>query len=325
MQYAEYVKYDGLGLAELVRHKEVHPSELVEAAIARAQAVNPSLNFMVFADLERARTAAKHGVATGAFAGVPMFLKDILAFADGMPTRQGSRFIPAVPSKQDSILTTRFRRAGFVPLGKTNVPEFGMVPTTESKLYGPARNPFDLERSTGGSSGGSAAAVAAGVVPVAHANDGGGSIRIPSANCGLVGLKPSDGRMNDGDPNPDPLTLGVQGCVSRTVRDTAAFFAACEMQSGGRFPPVGLVTGPGTKKLKVGLITKGFAGNEAQTEVAAIVRATAKLMESLGHTIVETAWPTTATFQDDFLAYWSLGAANDMAEASKMLGKPVDE
>jgi amidase len=167
--------------------------------------------------------------------------------------------------------------------------------------------------------------VAAGVVPIAHANDGGGSIRFPSANCGLVGLKPSDGRMNDGDPNPDPLNLGVQGCVSRTVRDTAAFFAACEMQSGGRFPAVGLVTGPGAKRLKAGLITKGFAGNEAETEVAAIVRAAAKLMEGMKHTIAETNWPTASTFQDDFLSYWSLGAANDMAEAEKMIGKRVDE
>src|SRR5579862_6961470 len=189
MQFSEYAKHDGLGLAELVQRRQVHPRELVETAITRAESVNPSLNFMVFADFDRARDTAKDAAATGSFAGVPMFLKDILAFAKGMPTRQGSRFIPAVPFRQDSVLTSRFRNAGFIPLGKTNVPEFGLVPTTESKLHGPACNPFALERSTGGSSGGSAAAVAAGVVPVAHANDGGGSIRVPASCCGLVGLK----------------------------------------------------------------------------------------------------------------------------------------
>src|SRR5579859_3415181 len=136
MQFAEYAKYDGLGLADLVRQKAVHPRELVDFAIARSEAVNPSLNFMVFADFERARAAAANAGSAGPFAGVPMFLKDILAFADGMPTRQGSRFVPSAPWPRDSVLTTRFRKAGFVPLGKTNVPEFGMVPTTESKLYG---------------------------------------------------------------------------------------------------------------------------------------------------------------------------------------------
>jgi amidase len=167
--------------------------------------------------------------------------------------------------------------------------------------------------------------VAAGVVPIAHANDGGGSIRFPAANCGLVGLKPSDGRMNDGDLNPAPLSLGVQGCVSRTVRDTAAFFAACEAQTGGRYAPVGLVTGPGAKRVKAGVLTKGFHGNEAETEVAAIVRAAAKLMEGLGHSIAETNWPTGPTFQDDFLAYWSLGAAADMKSFQEMTSKAPDE
>src|SRR5438105_6547077 len=148
MQYSEYVRFDALGLGELVRRKEVHPVELLETAIARAEAVNSSLNFMLFADFERARASAQQAVPAGAFAGVPMFLKDIFASAEGMPTRQGTRFIPAVPSNHDSVVTARFRKAGLIPLGKTNVPEFGMVPTTESKLYGPARNPFDLERST---------------------------------------------------------------------------------------------------------------------------------------------------------------------------------
>ena len=134
----------------------------------------------------------------GPFAGVPFFLKDIFALAEGMPTRQAAAFMPPIPSDHDSLLTKRFREAGLIPLGKTNVPEFGLVPTTESRLYGPCRNPWNTAHSTGGSSGGSAALVAAGAVPLAHANDGGGSIRIPASCCGLVGLKPTRGRCSFG-------------------------------------------------------------------------------------------------------------------------------
>src|SRR5262249_35895894 len=172
------------------------PSELIDEAIARATRVNPKLNAVVFEDYERARKTAKGKLPKGPFTGVPFFLKDIFAHAEGMPTRQASRFFPTTPSPYDSLITARFKRSGLVPLGKTNVPEFGLVPTTESRLYGPARNPWNLSRSTGGSSGGSAALVAAGVVPLAHANDGGGSIRIPASCCGLVGLKPSRGRIS---------------------------------------------------------------------------------------------------------------------------------
>ena len=193
MGFAEYANYDGLGLAELVKKKEVKPAELVEAAIERIERHNPQLNAVVFKayDEARARAAAK---LSGVFAGVPMMLKDILGDRRGWPTRSGSRFVPATPSQFDATLVARFEAAGLVPLGKTSVPEFGIVPFTEPKLYGPARNPWKLDHSTGGSSGGSAAAVAAGIVPLAHANDGGGSIRIPASCCGLVGLKPTRGR-----------------------------------------------------------------------------------------------------------------------------------
>src|SRR5277367_2347948 len=196
MAIADYAKYDGLGLAELVAKKKVKPIELVDEAIARSERLNPKLNFLVFKAYEQARDAAKGKVSKGAFAGVPFFLKDIFAYAKGMPTRQASRFIPAIPSDRDSVLTARFKAAGLIPLGKTNVPEFGLVPTTESRLYGAAHNPWNLDHSTGGSSGGSAAAVAAGIVPLAHANDGGGSIRIPASCCGLVGLKTTRGRIS---------------------------------------------------------------------------------------------------------------------------------
>ena len=193
MGFGEYSNYDGLGLAELVKKKEIKPAELVEAALERIERHNPQLNAVVFKAYDEARAMAKSDLG-GPFAGVPMLLKDILGVKKGWPNRDGSRFVPAVPSPFDSTLVVRFQAAGLIPLGKTNVPEFGALPITEPRLYGPARNPWNLGHSTGGSSGGSAAAVAAGIVPLAHANDGGGSIRIPASCCGLVGLKPTRGR-----------------------------------------------------------------------------------------------------------------------------------
>src|SRR6516225_9538029 len=164
---------------------------------------------------------------SGPFAGVPMLLKDILADKKCWPTPRGSRFVPATPSPFDATLVSRFEAAGLIPLGKTNVPEFGIVPLTEPKLYGPARNPWNLSHSTGGSSGGSAAAVAAGIVPLAHANDGGGSIRIPASCCGLVGLKPTRGRNPLGPMIGDVMGgLVAEHVVSRSVRDTAAVLDA---------------------------------------------------------------------------------------------------
>ena len=168
MGFAEYSNYDGLGLAELVKKKKVKAAELVEAAIEHIERHNAQLNAVVFKAYDEARAKATAKLS-GAFAGVPMLLKDILGAKKGWPTRQGSRFLPAAPSPFDATLVARFEAAGLIPLGKTNVPEFGLLPLTEPKLYGPARNPWNLDHSTGGSSGGSAAAVAAGIVPLAHA------------------------------------------------------------------------------------------------------------------------------------------------------------
>jgi amidase len=315
---------DATETAAMIKRGDITAAEAVEAAIKRAEAIQPQINFMVADTFAMARARAKAPL-TGPLAGVPFLVKDLNS-VKGVPTRLGSRATAnQPPAEKDSDIAATMFAAGVVSIGKSSTPENGYLPTTEPLAFGPTRNPWNIGHSSGGSSGGSAAAVAAGVVPIAHANDGGGSIRFPAANCGLVGLKPSDGRMNDGDLNPDPLSLGVQGCVSRTVRDTAAFLAACEAQSGGRYAPVGLVTGPGAKRVKVGVLTKGFGGYEAETEVAAIVRAAAKLMEGLGHTLAETNWPTGPTFGDDFLAYWSLGAAADMKSFEEMNGKAPDE
>jgi amidase len=315
---------DATELAAMIKRGDITAAEAVEAAIKRADTIQPQINFLVTDTYAMARERVKEPLS-GVFAGVPFLVKD-LNNVKGVKTRLGMRVTENQPpaDHNSEIVDTMFA-SGVVCIGKSAAPENGYLPTTEPLAFPPTRNPWNTGYSSGGSSGGSAAAVAAGVVPIAHANDGGGSIRFPAANCGLVGLKPSNGRMNDGDLKPGPLSLGVQGCVSRTVRDTAAFFAACEVASGGVYPPVGLVSAPGAKRLKAGLITKGFAGNEADPEVAAIVRAAAKLMEGMGHTIVETSWPTAATFQDDFLSFWSLGAAADMKEAAEMLGRPVDE
>jgi amidase len=224
MDFDTYREKDALALGELVRRGEASALELLETAITRAEAVNPKINAVIYCAYEQARATARSFKSDSQpFAGVPLLLKDITVYCAGMPTRSGSSFLPDKLAAADSYIVERFRRAGFIPFAKTNVPEFGLPPVTESKLYGPARNPWDVNRTPGGSSGGSAAAVAAGVVPVAHASDGGGSIRIPAACCGLVGLKPTRGRNSLGPEIGDLMNgLVTEGVVSRTVRDTAA-------------------------------------------------------------------------------------------------------
>ena len=229
---------------------------------------------------------------------MPFLIKDLDDVA-GVVTRYGSASTASAPPAEKARHLRRATfTAGLICIGKSAAPENGYLPTTEPLGFPPSKNPWDTTRSTAGSSGGAAAATAAGVVPMAHANDGGGSIRFPAANNGLVGLKPSRGRMIDEQPGARPLDIAVQGVVSHTVRDTAGFFAATEATGGAAvFPPVGLVTGPGAKRLKVGVLTKGFAGFEAEAEVAAALHATAKLLEGLGHTITgTTTWPTAASF-----------------------------
>jgi amidase len=314
MSFTEYANYDGIGLGELVSQKDISAAELVEEAISRAEAVNPKLNAIVFRDYDRARASANGNVPQGPFAGVPFFLKDIFAFAAGMPTRQASRFFPPFPSDHDSLLTARFRQAGLIPLGKTNVPEFGLVPTTESKLYGPAHNPWGLEHSTGGSSGGSAALVAAGVVPLAHANDGGGSIRIPASCCGLVGLKPTRGRISNA-PDFGELVdgLAIDLVVSRSVRDTAAALDAVAGNIQGDpywSPPQpeswfdALSSAP--KRLRIAYSTKKLDGTSLHPDCVAAVEAAARLCAAQGH-IVEEATPDLdqGMLIPAFMALWS--------------------
>jgi amidase len=332
MAFAEYEKHDALGLAELVKAKKVTALELVDEAIARTEKLNPKLNAIIFKAFDQARDAAKSAKPEGVFAGVPTLLKDMRGGAKGMPTRMGSRFMPAIPADHDATLTARFKAAGLIPLGKTNVPEFGILPTTESKLYGPAHNPYDLTRSTGGSSGGSAASVAARVVPIAHATDGGGSIRIPASANGLVGLKVSRGRITQGPDASDSMSgLSVDHVVSRTVRDCAAALdIGCPPDYGDPYfalaPEGSYLEGHARKpkRLKIAVTFQMLNGHAHHADVLEAVKKTAKLCESLGHTVEEATPPLNSEETTPaFLTLWSSNTALGVDRLSKMLNKPV--
>src|SRR5438067_4673956 len=223
---AEVAALDAIGQAELVRRREVMPKELVTWAIERIEHLNPQLNAVVTLMFDQALAAAQLG-CSGPFAGVPYLLKDLAAETAGVRFTEGSRFLRGYVSRYDSELVRRLRRAGLVIVGKANTPEFGLVPTCEPVLFGPTRNPWDVTRSTSGSSGGSAAAVASGMVPAAHANDLGGSIRYPASACGLFGLKPTRGRNPLGPEYGDAVSgWAVEHALTRSVRDSAAILEA---------------------------------------------------------------------------------------------------
>lgn len=329
MKFAEYRSFDGLGLAELVRHRDVSAAELVEIAIARAEASNADLNFLVYRDFERARAAAERP-RDGIFAGVPFLLKDILGLAEGMPTRQGARFIPPIPFPRDSLLTQKFKTAGLIPLGKTNVPEYGLLPTTESRLYGPAHNPFDLTLSTGGSSGGSAAAVAAGVVPLAHANDGGGSIRIPASCCGLVGLKPTRARVSLAPDLGEAVDgLAIDFVLSRSVRDTAAVLdiAAGNVPGDPYWAPPApeswlAASAEKPRRLRIGFSLRKIDGGALHSDCRAAVEFAVRFCADLGHTVDEAA-PAfdVSVLVPSFLALWTANLAAAIDFTARVTGQ----
>jgi amidase len=325
----DYSAHDGLALAALVRDGKVRAEELVEAAAERIEKFNPKLNAVVHKtyDAARAKAKTKHH---GPFGGVPFLLKDIGGAQKGVPTRQGSAFLPDMPSPHDSYLTEKFEASGLVSLGKTNVPEFGLVPVTESTLYGPARNPWNPSHTPGGSSGGSAAAVAAGIVPLAHANDGGGSIRIPAACCGLVGLKPTRGRISLG-PDLGEIGGGLvnEGVVSRTVRDTAAALDATAGYMPGDphiapLPPMpyakAVHESPG--RLRIAFATKDLSGRPFPAEIQAAVLHAARLAEAQGHHIVEASPPIhIETLSMAFMPIWASGVAMLLDGMAMLTGK----
>jgi len=328
--FLEYPKYDGLGLAELVRKKEVQPTELVEEAIRRIEALNPRLNAVIHKMYEYARRAAQGPLPEGPFSGVPFLLKDLVATCADEPIRKGSRFFASYVADRDTELVTRFKAAGLIIVGKTNVPEFGLAPVTEPELFGPCKNPWNLTRTPGGSSGGSAAAVAARMVPIAHGNDGGGSIRAPASCCGLFGLKPSRGRVPTG-PDIMDIWLGfaAEHVLTRSVRDSAAVLDATAGPDVGASyyapPPdrpflkeVG--TSPG--KLRIAFTSKPFMGSSVHEDCLKGLEATAKLLEELGHEVVEAAPEIDGqAFATAFVKAVSGEVRDDIDRGEKLVGR----
>src|SRR5205807_2664545 len=280
------------------REKSVRSIELVEAAIARIGSLNPKLNAVVTPMFDRARAEASVALADGPFTGVPFLLKDLVAEYAGVRFTEGSAFLDGhYTPESDSELTRRLRRAGLVVIGKTNTPELGILPTTEPRLFGPTRNPWNLGRTPGGSSGGSAAAVAAGLVAMAHANDGGGSIRIPASCCGLFGLKPTRGRNPLGPIYGDIFSgLVVEHGLTRSVRDSAALLDATAGPDLGDPYSVPSPARPfleeveaAPDQLRIGFSIRTPLGTELHPDCVAAVRDAAALCESLGHEVVEAA------------------------------------
>jgi amidase len=296
--------HDGIALAALIRAREVSRREVVEAALLRADKVDGALHAVQVLDADRALRAP---VRPGPFSGVPTFVKDNTDLA-GYPTNHGSEAFVATAATRDAPFARTLLGAGLVPLGKSRLPEFGFNASTEFMTQDPVRNPWDTNYSAGASSGGSAALVAAGVVPLAHANDGGGSIRIPAAACGLVGLKPTRGRFVPGPTERVlPVNLVGEGVVSRTVRDTAHFFAHAEQVRRARgLPPVGLVEGPAERRMRIGLVIDSVTGVPTDEQTRAAITATADLLSGLGHEVVEMTPPMDQQFADDFVLYWGL-------------------
>jgi amidase len=327
---------DATDQADLVSSGAVSPVELVEAAIERIERLDPPLNAVVIRWFDQALdTAADPALPDGPFRGVPMLLKDLWAHAAGHPLTNGN---PALAQERpisafDTTLVARYRAAGFVLAGRTNSPELGSLPVTEPIAYGPTCNPWDTSRSPGGSSGGAAAAVATGMVPLAHASDGGGSIRIPASCCGLVGLKPSQGRISFG-PNRAENNLGVEHCVSRSVRDTARLLDATHGPGVGDsitapppLRPFADEVGADPGRLRIGLLDHEPRGGHLHADCVEAVRAAATMLEGLGHHL-EPGFPapmSDPTMTQRFSALWATNMAMGIATMGEQIGRELTE
>jgi Asp-tRNA(Asn)/Glu-tRNA(Gln) amidotransferase A subunit family amidase len=291
----DYEKHDALGLAELVRTRQVRAEELLDAAAARTQALNLRLNAVVSTRIDEARAEIAAGLPGGPFAGVPFLLKDLYAGFTGLPLTNGSPFWAGIVPDHDSELVARYRRAGLVVFGRTTSPELGLTPTTESKVWGNTRNPWKRGYSSGGSSGGASAAVAAGIVPAAHASDGGGSIRIPASCCGLFGLKPTRGRTPAGPDSGEGWGgMSAQHVVSRSVRDSAALLdATAGPDTGAPYfaapPPRPFLdeVGAPAGRLRIGFQTRAFNESPVHPDCVEAAHGAATLCRELGHEVEE--------------------------------------
>jgi amidase len=322
----DYEDHDGLGLAALVRKGAVSPRELLDAALQRIERHDPRLNAVVTPLYDAARAAVDRGLPDGPFTGVPFLVKELVASVAGVPTTFASRLYARNVPAADSEIVARFRRAGLAIVGKTNSPEFGLSPTTESLLYGVTHNPWRTDLAPGGSSGGSAAAVAAGMVPLAHATDGGGSIRIPASACGLFGLKPTRARITSGPEGAEGLSgLAAQHVVSRSVRDSAAMLDAIAGPMAGdpytAVPPARPYLDetrvePG--RLRIAFAKAAPNGVAVDPACVAAVEDAARLCESLGHHVEEASPEHDAQALEQ--AFRMVFSANTMANIARATG-----
>ncbi len=340
MQVQEYVEHDAVGLAALVRAGEITPVELVDAAWQAADRVDPALRAIVerYPDGREVAAAVPGAGSDAPLAGVPMVRKDIGAPEAGRRTELGSRLAEGLVTHRDSYLTTGFKDAGLVIVGRSTTSELGCYGTVESAARGRTHNPWSAEHTSGGSSGGSAALVAAGVVPVGHANDGAGSIRIPASCCGLVGLKPSRGRVSAGPGAGEPNFGGsVQLVVTRTVRDTAAVLDAVGgPRSGDPFaiaqpamPYAAVVAAAGagsTAPLRIAWTDAPWGPTSVDPEVALAVQATAAALDQLGHGVAEAVFPFDfERFERAFVDLWAIGVAGPLHGIAERMGRPLTD
>ncbi|MFQ5557245.1 MAG: amidase [Acidimicrobiales bacterium] len=327
-------RHDAVALAALVSSGELSPLELLDDTIDRIEKLDPQINAVIHPLFDKAREAAAGPLPDGPFRGVPMLLKDLWPTSEGDPFHLGMRGLKEADHRAgaDSNLTTAYRRAGFVICGRTNTPELGLVATTEPLAHGATRNPWDTSRGPGGSSGGAAAAVSAGMVPAANASDGGGSIRIPASMCGLVGLKPSRGRVSMG-PLQDEWGNSVQHVVCHTTRDCAAILDATAHPFPGdgvvaptTGQPYAALVGPAPAPLRLCFIAGAARDDlEVEPEIAETVSRTAALLETLGHH-VEESHPGALedpALVDDFTALWTAGAAASLDNLAPLIGRPL--
>jgi amidase len=331
---ADYTHYDGLGLAELIASGQISPLELLHAVRRRVNALNPKLNVFCQLFYEKAEAQIRAGLAPGPFHGVPFALKDLGLYLSGTVTSGGSRIWSSDVATFDSTLSERYRQAGLVIFGKTNSPELGLTVTTESALYGQTHNPWNAERIAGGSSGGAAAVVASRILPMAHASDGGGSIRVPASCCGVFGFKPTRSRVPLGPSSFE----GWNGCthqhaITTSVRDSAALLDATGgAELGSPFfsprperPFLAEVTAePG--RLRIALFASAPAPVPVDPECASALAAAAKLCESLGHHVEEASWPAEVeSFREAFTTVVQVSVARRVQDGAVVLGRPPQQ
>jgi amidase len=331
MAFSDYDKYDGLGLAELVRRKQVTPAELVEEAIRRIETHNPKLNAVVLPLYERAREKARGRLPEGPFTGVPFMIKDLHATLEGVPTSHGNKRWREIPASITTELVKRWENSGVIVVGKTNTPEFGLTPYTESDTLQPARNPWDPTRTPAGSSGGSGAAVAARLVPIASGSDGGGSIRVPASACGIFGLKPTRGRTPTGPLIGESWNgFDIEHVLTLSIRDSAAMLDATKGQDVGApyiIPEAGPFldeVGKTPGKLKIAFSTKPMLGKKVHEDCVKGMEETVRLLRELGHEVVEDA--PLINGEEYSLHFLTIVAAQiraDIEETAEAAGKKV--